>query len=76
MAPFGKNFDYPIMEIIFPADTEISRIGKEQQHLKLQIPGCPPVLLWNTEDVPISARVRLSYNEFRGQKTLQMIGVN
>lgn len=76
VAPFGKNFDYPIMEIIFPADTEISRIGKEQQHLKLQMPGCPPVLLWNTEDVPISARVRLNYNEFRGQKTLQMIGVN
>lgn len=76
IAPFGKNFEYPILDLLIPSGADVIHLGSEKQHLKIQMFGCPPVLLWNTDEVPDSVRVRLCYNEFRGVKTLQMIGQN
>ncbi|OTA27296.1 hypothetical protein B9G54_01895 [Alloscardovia macacae] len=74
LAPFGKGFEYPLLELTVPEDADVRKLGAEGQHLKVQAPGCPPVLMWNTEELTERAfSVQLSYNEFRGQKTLQMV---
>ncbi|WP_165496271.1 DHH family phosphoesterase [Alloscardovia theropitheci] len=76
VGPFGKDFEYPIIELRIPEGAQAIAIGSAKQHLKVNMAGCPPLLLWNAKDVPDSVRVRLGYNVFRGRKTLQMIGEN
>ncbi|MFD0705496.1 DHH family phosphoesterase [Alloscardovia venturai] len=76
IGPFGKNFEYPIFELNIPVGATQQTLGNSKQHLKLSMPGCPPVLLWNTSELPERLFVRLSYNYFRGRKTLQMVGNN
>lgn len=77
LAPFGKGFEYPLLELTVPEDADVRKLGAEGQHLKVQAPGCAPVLMWNTEELTERTfSVQLSYNEFRGQKTLQMVARN
>ncbi len=74
LRPFGHGFEYPVIELDVPRDATVTRLGSEKQHLKIQAPGCPPALLWNTEEAPESFTVELSYNNFRGRRTVQLIG--
>lgn len=76
IAPFGKGFEYPLIEFKVPSGTDISAMGANKQHRKLHMPGCPPVLLWNTETIPDKFPVKLSFNYFHGQRTLQMVAQN
>ncbi|WP_018143404.1 DHH family phosphoesterase [Alloscardovia criceti] len=77
IGPFGKNFEYPVIELHVPYTAQVDYIGKEKQHMKISAPGCPPVLVWNTHELPANGiQIRFNYNVFRGFTTLQMIAQN
>lgn len=80
IAPFGNSFERPLTELDGVNLTNASKMGANQQHLKIRTKEID-VLKWNDEhdhddisqDQPLSAFGTLSINEWRGKQTPQLV---
>lgn len=83
LKPFGAGFPEPKIRISFKSsDARFLTMGSKQNHLKIILPNSLQLIAWKkasmkdkleNEDT-VSFNGDFSFNHFRGQTTLQMIG--
>lgn len=86
LKPFGQGFSEPDFGVRFNTnDVEVFFMGSDKQHVKFTLPNGLVVIQWNGSEAlrkqlgqlngpfKLSARGPLGINEFRGNKTVQMI---
>lgn len=84
--PFGQAFDEPAFGVEFSTENaHVQFMGADKQHVKFQLNNGLAIIQWNGADAlrkqlghkngPFTFRVigKLSVNEFRGNKTMQII---
>lgn len=84
LKPFGAGFAEPKIRILFKPGyaTSIITMGKEKQHLKVVLANGLQLIAWNSAqyyDALVNEDVStfvgdFSFNDFRGHRSLQMIG--
>ncbi|MDR2457144.1 MAG: single-stranded-DNA-specific exonuclease RecJ [Clostridiales Family XIII bacterium] len=81
LAPFGNGNNKPVFKIEDIKVEQFYRIGKDKEHLKFKIGNIDAILFYNAKkyieifekNEPIDIYANLNVNEFKGNKTVQVI---
>lgn len=85
LSPFGPGNDEPVFELDTDSVTDVRTMGQDNSHLKFKVGGVP-VIAFNRGHLasqlsaqfqgPLRLAVKLSVNEWRGKRSIQLMLVD